>query len=81
MKEGREGDRGERKRGERRNGKKIGAMGKQTKNGALHISKRKASGSPSAEKIDIYFSVKLFFTLPYNEGRARVRIFSSFKLI
>ena len=33
------------------------------------------------EKIDIYFSVKLFFTLPYNEGRAIVRIFSSFKLI
>lgn len=36
---------------------------------------------PIKEKIDIYFSVKLFFTLPYNEGRAIVRIFSSFKLI
>lgn len=36
---------------------------------------------PITEKIDIYFSVKLFFTLPYNEGRAIVRIFSSFKLI
>ena len=36
---------------------------------------------PITEKIDIYFSVKLFFTLPYNESRAIVRIFSSFKLI
>lgn len=42
---------------------------------------KEVPGSPSTEKIGIYFSVKLFFTLPYNKGRAIVRIFSSFKLI
>lgn len=45
-----------------------------------HQQKKEASGSPSTDKIDIFFC-KAFFTLPYNESRAIVRIFSSFKLI
>lgn len=54
---------------------------KKPKCSLAHQQKKGASGGPSAEKTDIYFSVKLFFALPYNEGRAIVRIFRSFKLI
>lgn len=60
--------------------KKNGAN-KQRKWSLARQQEKEAPGSPSTEKIGIYFSAKLFFTLPYNKGRAIVRIFSSFKLI
>lgn len=69
----------ERKRREGRDGKKNGTN--KQKWSLEYQQEKEVPGSPSTEKIGIYFSVKLFFTLPYNKGRAIVRIFSSFKLI
>lgn len=62
---------------EKNNWKKEGKMEQWTnkKWKLAHQQKREASGSPSADKIDTYFSVKLFFTLSYNEGRAIVKNF------